>query len=61
MTRGEKPVMDKRLLLILNPQAGMMRAARQLTRLVEIFQKAGYRVSVHLTEGPGDGTAAARR
>ena len=61
MTRMKKPAADKRLLLILNPHAGMMRAARQMAKLVDIFQKAGYRVTVYLTEGPGDGTVAARR
>lgn len=61
MTSGKEFAAEKRLLLILNPHAGMMRAARQLARLVEIFQQAGYQVTVHLTEGPGDGTAAAER
>lgn len=50
----------KKLLLILNPLAGQKKAKRQLAEIVEIFQKAGYEVLLHLTLGQGDGTNAAR-
>ena len=49
----------KRLLLILNPMAGMRRGRRQLADVVEIFNRAGYLVQTYITAGPGDAATAA--
>lgn len=44
----------KRLLLILNPIAGKKRANRELASIIEIFNRGGYQVCVHVTAGNGD-------
>ena len=49
----------KRLLLILNPTAGMRRGRRQLADVVEIFNRAGYLVQTYITAGSGDAATAA--
>ena len=49
----------KRLLLILNPMAGMRRGRRQLADVVEIFNRAGYLVQTYITAGQGDAAVAA--
>ena len=48
--------MKKRLVLIMNPTAGKGRAEKTLPELVSLFTAAGYHVSSHLTEKPGDAT-----
>ena len=50
----------KRLLLILNPMAGMRRGRRQLADVVEIFNRAGYLVHTYITAGSGDAATAAK-
>lgn len=49
----------KRLLLILNPIAGMRRGRRQLADVIEVFNRAGYLVQTYITAGSGDAAAAA--
>jgi len=44
----------KKLLFVMNPYAGQRKARRYLTEIIEIFNRAGYEVTVHMTEGPGD-------
>lgn len=51
----------KRLLLILNPMAGMRRGRRQLADVVEIFNRAGYLVQTYITACPGDAAIAAEK
>ncbi len=51
----------KKLLLIVNPCAGQRRAKRYLLDIVEIFNRAEYSVTVHITAAPGDGEAAVLR
>ena len=51
----------KRLLLILNPTAGMRRGRRQLADVVEIFNRAGYLVQTYITACPGDAATAAEK
>ncbi|MBQ4600293.1 MAG: YegS/Rv2252/BmrU family lipid kinase [Oscillospiraceae bacterium] len=51
----------KKLLFIMNPYAGMRKAARQLADIIEIFNRAGYAVDIHMTAGPGDGQEVVRR
>ena len=45
----------KKMLFIMNPCAGQRKAARNLTQILEIFNRAGYEVNVYMTAGPGDG------
>ena len=46
----------KKLLLIVNPRAGTRKIARFLTDVIEIFNRADYEVTVHITSGSGDCT-----
>lgn len=45
----------KRMLLILNPRAGTCKANKLLPQIISIFNRASYCVTVHVTNGPGDG------
>lgn len=45
----------KKLLFIMNPYAGMRRANRYVAEIIELFNRAGYEVTVYMTAGPGDG------
>lgn len=51
----------KKLLFILNPLAGTRKAGKFLTDIVSVFNRAGYDVTVHITGGPGEGTAVVQR
>ena len=51
----------KRLLLIVNPSAGQKKARKYLLDIIEIFNRAGYIVTSHITEGSGDGETAVLR
>ena len=51
----------KRLLLIVNPCAGQKKARKYLVDMIEIFNRAGYKVTTHITENSGDGEAAVLR
>ena len=44
----------KRLLFIMNPYAGQKKANKFLPEIISIFNRAGYEVVVHMTEGQGD-------
>ncbi len=46
----------KKMLFILNPCAGMRRANRYLPDMISSFNRAGYRVTVHVTDGQADAT-----
>ena len=43
-----------KLLLIINPYAGKRRANRQLTEIIEIFNRGGWDVTVYVTQSRGD-------
>ena len=45
----------KKMLFILNPVAGKKKSGRQLADIINLFNRAGYEVDVHITEAPGDG------
>lgn len=45
----------KKILFLMNPRAGMRRANKYLCDILEIFCRANYLVTVHMTAGPGDG------
>ncbi len=49
----------KKMLLILNPKAGQMKAGRCLPEIVGIFNRADYEVSVYVTAQAGDATRVA--
>ena len=51
----------KKLLFIMNPNAGVRRANRFLTEILTVFNRAGYDVQVSITAGPGDATETAAR
>lgn len=44
----------KKLLFIMNPYAGMRKANKVLTEILEVFNRADYRVEVYMTSGSGD-------
>ena len=47
----------KKMLFIMNPYAGKRRANKYLADILEMFNRADYLVTVHMTAGPGDATA----
>ena len=49
----------KKLLLIINPCAGMRRANRHLTDIIEIFNRAHYDVTAYVTQSQGDAQVVA--
>ena len=50
----------KKMLFIMNPYSGKRRANKYLVEILEMFNRAGYRVTVHMTAGQGDATEGAR-
>ena len=51
----------KKLLLIINPCAGQKKAKKQLTEIIDIFNRADFAVITHITSGFGDAEAACVR
>ena len=51
----------KKMLFIMNPYSGKRRANKFLTEILELFNRAGYLVAVHMTAGQGDATEVARQ
>ena len=51
----------KKMLFIMNPYSGTKKANKYLTEILELFNQAGYDVTVRMTAGPGDGTAIVGR
>ena len=50
----------KKMLFIMNPYSGMRRAARYLTDIIAMFNRAGYEVITHMTGGQGDAIEVVR-
>ncbi len=48
----------KKMLFVMNPNAGTRKASKLLTEILTVFNRSGYDVSVYVTAGPGDGKAA---
>ena len=48
--------MSKRLLFIVNPRSGKGQIKEHLADILDIMIKAGYQVSVHITQAGGDAT-----
>ena len=46
----------KKMLFVMNPQAGIRRAAWYLTDIISVFNRADYEVTVHMTAAEGDAT-----
>ena len=44
----------KKMLFVMNPYAGQKKAAKFLPEVISIFNRAGYEVVIHMTEGQGD-------
>ncbi len=44
----------KRMLFVMNPYAGVRRAARYLTDILAVFNRAEYEVVTYMTDGTGD-------
>jgi YegS/Rv2252/BmrU family lipid kinase len=44
----------KKMLFIMNPYSGMRRAARYVTDIIAMYNRAGYEVITHMTGGQGD-------
>ena len=51
----------KKLLFIMNPFSGQKRANRFLPEIIQMFNQAGYEVTVHITSGHGDAALAVER
>ena len=50
-----------KLLFIMNPFSGQKRANRFLPEIIQMFNQAGYEVTVHITSGHGDAALAVER
>lgn len=44
----------KRMLLVVNPSAGQKRVKRYMTEIIDIFNRAGFQVEVHITAQQGE-------
>ena len=45
----------KKMLFLMNPNAGLRKGARLLPEILTVFQEGGYDVTVFMTTGPGSG------
>ena len=50
----------KKMLFIMNPYSGKRRANKYLAEILELFNRADYLVTVHMTSGQADATRVAR-
>jgi len=51
----------KKLLFIMNPNAGMRKANRFMTEMIAVFNQHGYDVTVFITEAPGTNAQTVQR
>lgn len=51
----------KKMLFVINPNAGMRKAKRYLSDILGEFCQAGYTIITHVTSGPGDASQAVMR
>lgn len=54
-------MLEKKLLLLINPTAGQKKAVKSLLDIICVFNRAGYTVITHITDGVGDGSQAVLR
>lgn len=50
----------KRLLFVLNPKAGKAQVKNHLLKIIDVFIKGGYQVTVHVTQDKGDALRVAK-
>lgn len=60
-TETSEAISLKKMLFIMNPNAGTRKANRHLADILTLYSHAGYTVLTHMTTGPGDGTAAVEK
>lgn len=53
--------MMKKMLFVLNPRSGRGQIRTRLLAILDVFVKAGYEISVHVTQAPGDARRIVRR
>ena len=46
----------RKLLFLVNPNAGQRRVNKSLAEIIGIFNEGGYEVTVFMTSGPGSGS-----
>ena len=51
----------KKMLFVLNPLAGMRKAAKVLPEILAVFNRADFDVRVYVTAGPADAVSAVER
>ena len=51
-------MLEKKMLLLVNPKAGQKKAIKALWEIINIFNRAGYSVITHITAGNNDGREA---
>ena len=51
----------KKMLFVMNPCSGQKKANKYLLEILDMFNRGGYEVTVHITAGPGDATEAVCR
>lgn len=51
----------KKMLFVINPYAGMRKAAKVLAEILSVFNRADYDLQVYVTAGPGDAIQAVER
>ena len=51
----------KKMLFVMNPCSGQKKANKYLLEILDMFNRGGYQVTVHITAGPGDATQAVCR
>ena len=51
----------KKMLFVMNPNAGTRKANKVLTEILSVFSGAGYEICVHITRGPADARQAVCR
>ncbi|HKM33357.1 MAG TPA: diacylglycerol kinase family protein [Lachnospiraceae bacterium] len=53
-------MVDKSMLLIINPKAGKAQIKNHLLQIVDTFNKGGYEVTIYVTQGEGDAMRAVK-
>ena len=54
-------MLDKKMLVVINPCAGQKRANRYLTDILGVFSSGGYECTVFVTQKRGDATEFVKR
>ena len=54
-------MVEKKLLLVINPCAGKKKIQGKLTQVIDRFNRANFLVTTYITAAPGDGLEAVAR